>query len=67
MSLFGLEKRVLHHRLGPPGDDGDGPGLAADADLNFTFPQPWDAAAESPSQELKDERPLVMKVDFNIV
>jgi len=27
-------------------------------------PQPWDAAAESPSQELKDERPLVMKTQL---
>ena len=32
--------------------------------LTFAFPQPWDAATESPSQELKDERTLDMKVDF---
>ena len=33
--------------------------------LTFAFPQPWDAATESPSQELKDERTLDMKVDFH--
>ena len=34
--------------------------------LTFAFPQPWDAATESPAQELKDERTLDMKVYFHI-
>ena len=53
--------------MDPPGDGGLGPGQAGDTNdyLDFAFPQPWDAATESPSQELKDERTLDMKVDFH--